>query len=176
MSDPPKNLIAQAKNGAGKTGSFAIGSVLRVDPKDPATQVIVIVNTRELCNQIHDVYYQIVKDTGITLQNLCSAIPKSEPPANIIISTHGKMSGALKGRKPMSLKSLKAIVVDEADVFFNDEKNFSELRAIANNKEIKGRAESNKIQWILFSATYPTEDQGAYETILKRQSEIVGVA
>lgn len=53
---PAKNLIAQAKNGTGKTGSFAIGSVLRVDPKDPATQVIVIVNSRELCNQIHDVY------------------------------------------------------------------------------------------------------------------------
>ena len=32
-----KNLIAQAKNGAGKTGAFTIGSVLRVDPKDKST-------------------------------------------------------------------------------------------------------------------------------------------
>jgi len=27
------NLIAQSKNGSGKTGAFTIGSVLRVDPK-----------------------------------------------------------------------------------------------------------------------------------------------
>jgi hypothetical protein len=27
------NLIAQSKNGSGKTGAFTIGTVLRVDPK-----------------------------------------------------------------------------------------------------------------------------------------------
>ena len=27
-----QNLIAQSRNGSGKTGAFAIGSVLRVDP------------------------------------------------------------------------------------------------------------------------------------------------
>lgn len=32
-----KNLIAQAKNGAGKTGAFTIGSVLRVDPSIAGT-------------------------------------------------------------------------------------------------------------------------------------------
>jgi len=26
------NLIAQSKNGSGKTGAFSIGSVLRIDP------------------------------------------------------------------------------------------------------------------------------------------------
>jgi len=42
------NLIAQSKNGSGKTGAFAIGSVLRVDPKIPKTQVLVICHIREL--------------------------------------------------------------------------------------------------------------------------------
>jgi superfamily II DNA/RNA helicase len=31
------SLIAQSKNGSGKTGAFTIGSVLRVDPKLPKT-------------------------------------------------------------------------------------------------------------------------------------------
>ena len=35
--EPPTPLIAQARNGTGKTGSFAIGSVLRVDRENPAT-------------------------------------------------------------------------------------------------------------------------------------------
>lgn len=42
------NLIAQAKNGSGKTGAFAIGSVLRVDPKVQSIQVLVVCHTREL--------------------------------------------------------------------------------------------------------------------------------
>lgn len=55
------------------------------------------------------------------------------------------MSAALKGRKPLNLKGLKAIVVDEADVFFIDEKNFTELKAISNYKDIKNRDEANKV-------------------------------
>jgi superfamily II DNA/RNA helicase len=31
--DKYESLIAQARNGAGKTGAFVIGSLLRVDPK-----------------------------------------------------------------------------------------------------------------------------------------------
>jgi superfamily II DNA/RNA helicase len=34
---PHHDLIAQAKNGCGKTGSFAIGTVLRIDRENPNT-------------------------------------------------------------------------------------------------------------------------------------------
>lgn len=47
---PFHSLIAQAKNGSGKTGSFAIGSTLRVDRDLKAIQVVCMVNVRELCN------------------------------------------------------------------------------------------------------------------------------
>lgn len=43
------NLIAQSKNGSGKTGAFTIGTVLRVDPKIQKTQVLVVCHIRELC-------------------------------------------------------------------------------------------------------------------------------
>jgi ATP-dependent RNA helicase DDX19/DBP5 len=42
------DLIAQSKNGSGKTGAFTIGSVLRVDPKIPKPQVLCICHVREL--------------------------------------------------------------------------------------------------------------------------------
>ena len=51
-----ENLIAQAKNGAGKTGAFVIGSLLRIDPAIQQAQVIVIGHTRELVKQISDVF------------------------------------------------------------------------------------------------------------------------
>lgn len=42
------NLIAQSKNGSGKTGAFTIGTVLRVDPKIAKTQILVVCHIREL--------------------------------------------------------------------------------------------------------------------------------
>jgi superfamily II DNA/RNA helicase len=44
------NLVAQSKNGSGKTGAFTIGTVLRVDPKIQKTQVLVVCHIRELCS------------------------------------------------------------------------------------------------------------------------------
>ena len=80
-------MIAQAKNGSGKTGSFAIGSTLRVDRNDPSIQVICIVNVRELCNQIASVYEKIVAGTNITLANTMH----DNKPAQIMVTTHGKL-------------------------------------------------------------------------------------
>jgi superfamily II DNA/RNA helicase len=76
------------------------------------------------------------------------------------------MEAALKGRKKLNLKGLKCLVVDEADVFFIDEKNFNSLKAIGNYEDIKKREEGNKVQWILFSATYPDDDgTGIYDLV-----------
>ena len=54
-------MIAQAKNGAGKTGAFVIGSLLRVDTSIDKLQVLVIGHTRELVNQTSDVYVKATK-------------------------------------------------------------------------------------------------------------------
>ena len=53
-------MIAQAKNGAGKSGAFVIGSLLRVDPSIQKLQVIVIGHTRELVIQLEGVFRKAV--------------------------------------------------------------------------------------------------------------------
>ena len=35
LTEPYNNVVAQATNGCGKTASFAIGSVPRIDRKEP---------------------------------------------------------------------------------------------------------------------------------------------
>jgi superfamily II DNA/RNA helicase len=51
ISKPPfNNVIAQSKNGTGKTGAFVIGSLLRIDPKNKNPQVLTFCHTRELAN------------------------------------------------------------------------------------------------------------------------------
>ena len=95
-----------------------------------------IANTRELVNQIHAVYEKIVKGTDITLANFNF---EDTTPKQIVVTTHGKIQPMLKGRKTIDLSHLKSIVVDEADVFFLDEKNNKVLTEIANYKDIKDR-------------------------------------
>lgn len=65
-------------------------------------------------------------------------------PQQIICSTHGKLEPLLKGRKPLDLSSLKCIVIDEADVFFLDERNFTSISTIANSKGIAERVKEGK--------------------------------
>jgi superfamily II DNA/RNA helicase len=40
------------------------------------------------------------------------------------VTTHGAFVPKLKGRDPMNLDHLKCMVLDEADVFFMEEKDF----------------------------------------------------
>lgn len=72
----------------------------------------------------------------------------------------------LDGRKGLDLTKLKCIVVDEADVFFTDDRNFEVLRKLHQYKHVK----DVKPQWIFFSATYPSNEN---EAIQKKMSEIV---
>lgn len=116
------DLIAQSKNGSGKTGAFCIGSVLRVDPKIPKPQVLCICHVRELSSQTAQVYEKITKHTNITVTNYTTS-GKSEG-AMIVVTTLGKLNNALKGRKPtFDLSEVKCVVIDEADIFFKETRN-----------------------------------------------------
>ena len=92
-----------------------------------------MVHTRELCNQVAAVYEKITKGTDITVANF----NEHTSPAQIIVATHGKIEGMISGRRTMDLSQLKCMVVDEADVFFLDDKNFETLLKIANSKYFK---------------------------------------
>lgn len=91
-------------------------------------------------------------------------------PGQIVVTTHGKLEQLLSGRKPIDLTGLKCLVLDEADVFFLDDKNHDSIKKISNNKHIKA---NENLQWILFSATFTTEDASRYEIVQERQSTLV---
>jgi superfamily II DNA/RNA helicase len=69
----------------------------------------------------------------------------------------------MSGRKKMDLKSLRCLIVDEADAFFYDERTFSALKNVCDNKDISDRDENNRVQRILFSATYESHDPAMTE-------------
>ena len=113
-------MIAQSKNGSGKTGAFVIGSLLRLDPAVKKPQVIVFGHTRELVNQIAGVYAQAVKHAPeYKVTNLVEEGAKN-PKAQIIVTTLGKLKSNLQGKFKIDLSALRCVVIDEADFFFED--------------------------------------------------------
>lgn len=50
------DVIAQSQSGSGKTGAFVIGTLQGIDYSIPEIQVLVLAPTRELAQQIYDVY------------------------------------------------------------------------------------------------------------------------
>lgn len=53
-----KDTIAQAQSGTGKTATFAIGSLQRIDPKLKEVQALILAPTRELAQQIAQVIFE----------------------------------------------------------------------------------------------------------------------
>lgn len=126
-----EHLIAQAKNGAGKSGAFVIGSLLRVDPGIQKTQVIVIGHTRELVNQITQVFLRATRFAPeYVICNL--AQDKLNQKAQIIVSTFGQIHQAVSGRVKFDLSALRVFVLDEADTFFLDNKHKQELESFVS--------------------------------------------
>ena len=50
-----RDVIAQAQSGTGKTATFAIGTLQKIDPKIKEVQALVLAPTRELAQQISQV-------------------------------------------------------------------------------------------------------------------------
>ena len=125
-----ENLIAQAKNGSGKTGAFAIGSLLRTDPDISKLQVVVFGHTRELVLQITTVFKKIVKFAP--KYKICHLLDKKNPAgAQVIISTMATFKSFMIARDKLDLSELRVVVLDEADEYFNDEKKEEETMYLA---------------------------------------------
>ena len=72
MKEPRLNLVAQAKNGSGKTGAFGIGVISSIDENSKNIQAVVFAHTRELVKQIQDVLSKIAKYTKVKVTALLS--------------------------------------------------------------------------------------------------------
>lgn len=93
----------------------------------------------------------MTKYTDIKVSNF-TATGKSAG-CHIVVSTIGKIQNAMKQRKvELDLSELRCLVIDEADFFFAKKEEVDAIRDF-DSKFIQkiGR----KVQYVLFSATYP---------------------
>ena len=65
-----KDVIAQAQSGSGKTGTFVIGTLQVIDLSKLEVQALILAPTRELAQQIYNVYNFIGEFLKVKVLNL----------------------------------------------------------------------------------------------------------
>ena len=97
MKEPRTHLVAQAKNGSGKTGAFGLGVISSIDENSKDIQAVIFAHTRELVIQIEDVLTKIAKFTKIKVHAIAS--DHNDEYGQIIILTPGHFENVFLKRK-----------------------------------------------------------------------------
>lgn len=149
-----KDVIAQAQSGSGKTGTFVIGTLQVIDLSKLEVQALILAPTRELAQQIYNVYNFIGEFLKVKVLNLIGgtqvkdSVKALEGGVHVIVGSPGRVLDMLK-KSHLKLAYLKCLVLDEADDLLS--KGFLE-----NMKEIISLIPP-ECRINLFSATMPKE-------------------
>ncbi len=165
------DMIALAQTGTGKTASFGIPLLMRLDLSNRDTQALVLSPTRELCLQIADdlrdfskymdgVHVEAVYG-GAAIEQQIRALKKG---AQVIVATPGRLID-LKNRGYAKLENVRNIVLDEADEMLN--MGFSD----AINEIFESLPEEHST--LMFSATMSREVERVAKKYLTNYEEVV---
>ena len=150
------DLLAQAQTGTGKTASFGIPMIEKIQDNNYETlQGLVLVPTRELARQVseelkklskHKTFIRVLAiyggaDMGKQLRELKKG-------ASIVVGTPGRVMDHMK-RKTIDLSDLKFLVLDEADEMFD-------MGFRDDMKTIIEKTNDDR-QTLFFSATFDNE-------------------
>ena len=157
-----RDILAQAQSGTGKTGTFCIGALSRMDPSLKVPQVLVMVPTRELAQQIETVAKALSHHLGISIYcavggtELHHDLRALSSGAQFIIGTPGRIYDLMNRKSyngssaALPRNNIRVLIMDEADQML--ENKFREqvmcILELGFPKET---------QVALFSATMPPE-------------------
>lgn len=121
-----RDLLAQAQSGTGKTATFTIGGIARIDPTVNAVQMVVITPTRELAEQAEKEALAIGHYLGVRVHKATGGPPVSvdlavlvqgrgaEHVPHVLCVTPGRFYDLLN-RKAVNPDSIRLLILDEAD-------------------------------------------------------------
>jgi ATP-dependent RNA helicase DeaD len=116
-----EDLIAFAQTGTGKTAAFGLPGIQLTSAKDPATQLLILCPTRELCVQItKDLtnFSKYIKGLSIVAvyggAGMDAQIRALSKNAQIVVGTPGRVKDLILRRK-LVLSKVNRVVLDEAD-------------------------------------------------------------
>jgi superfamily II DNA/RNA helicase len=116
-----RDVCGKAKTGSGKTLAFGLPLLERTPKAEPRRPTaLVLVPTRELAVQVHEVIEPLGKERGIRAavvyggQSLEKQARQLEDGVEIVVATPGRLIDLLD-RKSVFLDALTCVVLDEAD-------------------------------------------------------------
>merc|ERR1711939_1075025 len=127
------DTIAQAQSGTGKTATFTIGVLQRVDLGMKQCQALILAPTRELANQSH----KVVDDIDMLRRGV-----------HVVVGTPGRVFDMIE-RRALDVRHVKLFVLDEADEMLS--------RGFTDQIYDVFRKLPENVQVGLFSATMPEE-------------------
>lgn len=115
-----RDIIGQAQSGTGKTATFSVGVLQRIDTTVNEVQALILAPTRELAQQSQ----RVVNHLGDYLGVKCHAcvggtlvesdVQSLQSGAHVIVGTPGRVYDLMK-RKALNPEHIKIFVIDEAD-------------------------------------------------------------
>ena len=145
-----RDIIAQAQSGTGKTATFSIGLLEKIDETKQETQAIVLAHTRELALQIEGViknlsqYMDVTVNLSVGGTTVRDNIDALLTNPQIVIGTPGRVLDMIN-KKALDTRRLRIMVLDEADEMLS--------KIFSNQIYDIFRFMPNDIQVGLFSAT-----------------------
>lgn len=165
-----KDLIAQSQSGTGKTGSFLIGILSKINEQNNVTQGIVLAHTKELAIQIHGVATNLSKYMNLRIvlciggTNIHTIRNEMRGKPSLFVGTPGKIS-SLVSDNIIDSEHIHTLVLDEAD----------ELLSFSFQDQIKTiiLSLSDTTQICLFSATMPSEVMQVTSKFMREPNELL---
>lgn len=115
-----RDVIAQAQSGTGKTATFSIGVLQRVDIGMRETQALVLAPTRELAQQTQTVvlalgdYMNVQAHACIGGTKVGEDVKKLDYGQHVVVGTPGRVFDMIR-RRNLRTENIKMLVLDEAD-------------------------------------------------------------
>lgn len=150
-----RDTIAQAQSGTGKTGTFAISILQKLDVELQECQALILAPTRELAQQIQKVvsaigdYMKVKVHACVGGTAVRDDIQTLREGVHVVVGTPGRVYDMIQ-RSALRLNKLKLFVLDEADQMLD--RGFKE-----QIYEIFSCGLPKSTQVALFSATMPEE-------------------
>ncbi len=116
-----EDVVGLAKTGTGKTVAFGIPLLQLIDIKKTNVQVVVLVPTRELGQQIYENLVSFSLDKPeLSIASVCGGIPikpqieRLSQTTHVLVATPGRLIDLIQ-RKAVNVTNISTLVLDEAD-------------------------------------------------------------
>jgi len=165
-----RDLIGQAQSGTGKTATFTIAVLQRLDFSKLVCQALILAPTRELATQISNVVVALGDHLNVKAYacvggtRISSDLEALEQGVHVVIGTPGRVLDLLQ-RKALDPRNIMSLVLDEADEMLS--RGFKD-----QIYDIYGFLPQD-CQICLFSATMPNEALEITKNFMKKPLRIL---